>query len=109
MPRLHGTCTRCYGFAVAEARRLHLEGGQPLKRRYGSRPALVERAKHDGADVGDGVAGEQHAVMRQVDRDAAFGVARYRQDLGATAEVQRVTVMQLLHDRHGRRDIGQAG
>src|SRR5688500_3084640 len=49
-----------------------------------------KHAEHDLADVGDGIAGEQHAMARQMDRDAADGVTGYRKDLRAATEFDDV-------------------
>jgi hypothetical protein len=40
---------------VAEARRLDIHAGKPVKRRNSLCPVLVERAEHDSAHIGDGV------------------------------------------------------
>ena len=100
------TCFRNDGLPMAEARRFDVESGQPVKGLDGPRPVLVEHAEHHRPDVGDRVTGEQQAVGRQMDCDAAFGMAGNLEDVRAAAEIENVAVAQFLiyccRRRYGR-------
>jgi len=63
----------------------------------------VEHAEDDlTAVLGDCIAGQQHAVGRKVDRDAAGGVPWDREHRRAAAEIEYVAVLHLLVDDHRR-------
>ena len=55
------------------------------------------------------VTGEQHAVGRQMDCDAAFGMAGNLEDVRAAAEIEHVAVVQFLIYCCRRRYGGQSG
>jgi hypothetical protein len=55
----------------------------------------------------DGVPGEQHTRFGKIQRDAARGVAGHRHGLCPTAEVEHVTVVELVVDAHRRWRAGR--
>jgi hypothetical protein len=87
-------------FAVSEARDRGVEGSQPTKRRGRLGAADVEHAAHDVAVRAPrcGVAGEQHPVPGQVERDAAWGVAGSGHCDGTAPEAELVAVGELSID-----------
>jgi len=81
---------------VAEAGEAWVEISLPAQGRDGAVPVDVKTPRMNPPVQGarDGVPGEQDAVVGQVDGDAARGVAGYGDGLRATAEVQRVPLVE---------------
>jgi hypothetical protein len=84
---------------VPEAGDVDVEFGHPAEGLDGAGAIEVEHAEDDVAlGLGDGVAGEEDAVFRQMDGDAAVGMAGNGQYPRATAEIEDLAVLDLLID-----------
>jgi hypothetical protein len=90
---------------VAKADGVNVDVSEATERFAGSRPVVVERSEHDLALLlGGDVTGEQDSLGREVQGDAAVGVARSRQDAGADRVEDLVIVELAVNTR--RRGVG---
>lgn len=90
---------------MAEADGVDVDVGEAAERFTGQRSVMVERPEYDLALVlGGDVTGEQDGLVREVQGDAAVGVAGSRQDAGVD-RVEDLVVVELAVDTR-RRGVG---
>ena len=74
---------------MADADDIDVEFGQPAGGCVDGGAVEVEHTRHgDTTHIGERVAGEQHTVLRQMERQTALGVAGNCQNLCAAAEIE---------------------
>lgn len=96
--------------AVAEAGDVDVQGHEAFQRPPGLVAIGVEGSEHHAALVlGDGVPGEQHSGLREVQGDAAWGVALHREHDSPAAQLQDVLIRDLLIDGTGWRRVQVRG